>query len=609
MFNPSGGRAITAIVPDGAAGRVLTYTGLVLGGGGGLVGPGASPSGGPGLVLVDGAGIDTGAHRYAYTFMTAAGESLPGPASVIPVGATVPPAYPPTPGVPIGGGAVEAGTHYYAVTFLTAAGETTSSPGSSPAIVGSSAGSTLTPAPTTAPTVTPSGSGLYGAGFAYEFRVTFVTPFGETPAGPIGTGTRSTEGGFQLSAIPLGPAGVTARKIYLNFGYGLIAVLADNVTTTYHSDHQESGSGIGVGVLPPTTNTAYLPTNAVPLAGLALGPANVTGRRIYRASGGGPYKLVTTIANNTATTYTDTTASASLGAVVPSGNTAAANRVQVTLGIGGAGVTARRLYRSKANLDPLLFHSTIADNTTTGFLDLAADAALGAGPPASDTSGLVQPSGQVPAGATSIIVANTTPFASTGGWAVVGNGEQVIRYTGKTATALTGIPPISAGSLTASISYNSTITASPMLVGVAGILELTLKGSSIYVWVQRDDLAAQAAMAALDGTGDGIYEHIVSDERRSEPSLIQICDAQLKLYSRPLVTVTYATRDLKTKSGKKVTITLASPAMNETLTIQDVAISELGIAPRLAPKFTVTASTVHHTFEAILQDLIRKADA
>jgi hypothetical protein len=106
-----------------------------------------------------------------------------------------------------------------------------------------------------------------------------------------------------------------------------------------------------------------------------------------------------------------------------------------------------------------------------------------------------------------------------------------------------------------------------------------------------------------------IYEHIWSDERRTEASLRQVCDAQLALYSRPLVTVTYASRDLKTKSGKTVQIALDSPAITETLTIQDVTISEIGIAKGLAPKFTVTASTVRQSFEAILQSLIRKADS
>jgi len=50
--------------------------------------------------------------------------------------------------------------------------------------------------------------------------------------------------------------------------------------------------------------------------------ANVTSRKIYRRfNATGDYKLVTTIADNTTTTYTDNTANASLGAVVPTENT------------------------------------------------------------------------------------------------------------------------------------------------------------------------------------------------------------------------------------------------------------------------------------------------
>jgi len=612
MFNAVGGQAIAGITPDGAASRVLTYTGVQLGGGGGLVGPGAAPSAVPGLTLADGTGVESGVHQYALTFVTAAGESLPGPRGTITVGPIAPPASPPVPGVPIGGGAVDPGTHYYAVTFVTTSGETTSPPAWQGVAVGTSASSTVTPAPTTAPTVTQNGTGTYQTGYTYEFRVTFVTAFGETPAGPIGSGAITTglDGGFRLSGLPLGPAGVTGRKIYLNFGYGFIKLIADNVTTTYQSNHQESGSGIGVGVLPPTGNTAYLPTNAVTISQIAIGPANVTARRLYRLSPGqAAYRLVTTIANNTATTYTDAAPSSALGAALPSVNTAAANQVGLTLPIGGTGVTGRKLYRTTAGGSALLLVYT-SPNNTVGFVgnDATPDASLGAPAPSVDTSGLVQPSGQVPAGATSLILANPAPFAAGGGWAVVGNGEQVIRFTGKSASALTGIPATGPGAIVASISYNSTVTAAPALVGVTGILEAVIRNAPIHVWVQRDDLAAQAYMAALDGSGDGVYEHIWSDERRTEASLIQVCDAQLALYSRPLATVTYASRDLKTKSGKTVTIAVPTPAIHESLTIQDVTITELGIKG-LAPKFTVTASNASTSFEAVLRMLIRKADA
>jgi len=728
MFSAAGGQAIAGTTPDGAASRVLTYTGTQRGGGGGLVGPGASPSAVPGLALLDGTGIESGVHKYAFTFMTAAGESLPGPLAAITVGLIAPPASAPVPGAVQAGGAVEAGTHYYIATFVTAAGETSIGPQSVPATTTVGLG-VQAPGVTTAALRKVVGN--LANGTSYQYKTTFTVSGGETLPGDEGALITPTAivapvsvqgpggtmepipgpppqhgtyiyflsfviGGYETALspaeapfnVPIGYTDlhfsylryspdprVTGRRLYrTEGGTGLTRLVAalDNVTTNYTDSVPDaslgparSGSG-PIGTPPGDQATVNVPTSAdprtvgrkvyrsdngaaykllttignntpgayidstasvaanaplpttdtsggasyltVPLTGIAIGPANVTARRLYRWSNAGPYKLLATIANNTATTYTDTTASAGLGGALPAGNTAYANQVRVTVAIGGATVTGRRIYRSRANLDPLGLIATFADNTTTAFTDGISDGFLGGPPPVADTSGLVQPNGQVPAGSTAIIVANTAAFADTGGWAIVGNGEVGVRYTAKTINSLTGIPPTGPGALIASVSYNSTITAAPALLGVTGILEAVIRNAPIHVWVQRNDLAAQAYMAALDGSGDGVYEHIWSDERRTETSLIQVCDAQLALYSRPLVTVTYASRDLKTKSGKTVTIALAALGIAESLTIQDVAISELGIRG-LAPKFTVTASTVRQSFEAILQSLIRKADA
>src|SRR3990167_9515694 len=60
----------------------------------------------------------------------------------------------------------------------------------------------------------------------------------------------------------------------------------------------------------------------VELTGIAVGGTEVTSRKIYRtAAGGSTYLLLATIANNTATVYTDNIADGSLGANVPSTNT------------------------------------------------------------------------------------------------------------------------------------------------------------------------------------------------------------------------------------------------------------------------------------------------
>ena len=620
MFNPAGGQAIAGVTPEGAASRVLAYTGVQLGGGGGLVGPGAAPSSAPGLALVPGFGVDTGTHGYAVTFTTVSGESAPSPLGSIFVGQIGAPTTAPLPGAPTAGGAIEPGTYQYGVTFVTVPGETTLEVAGAP-VTTSIEGHYVTPPTTKCTTILSQGADAtnqYAPGQSVTYYIVFRNAAGTTSRSPVSTAITAVQ-------HPNHPAG-WCKKILLSD----IAVSSDPSVTHTRIYRYENGVSAGyadfppntllvtddiVGLSPgaaPTINTAFAPGTAyqtVPLTQIPIGPAAVTARKLYRFTGGLSWKLVTTIANNTATTYTDTLSNAGLGAAPPTVNGASANQVHVTIAIGGASVTGRKIYRTTAYGAQLKLLTTIANNTTTLVLDQTGDAGLGANAPAGDTSGLQQPNGQVPAGSTAIIVANTAAFVAAGGWAVVGNGEQAIRYTGITASSLTGIPASGVGALVAAVSYNSTITAAPALVGVTGILETMLKGSPIHVWVQRDDAAAQAYMQSLDGAGDGVYEHIVSDERRSEASLMQVCDAELALYSRPLVSVTYASRDTKTKSGKSVTFALASPAIAETLTIQDVAVSEIGLTPTLKPKYTVTASSVRHSFDAILQQLLRKAGA
>jgi hypothetical protein len=56
----------------------------------------------------------------------------------------------------------------------------------------------------------------------------------------------------------------------------------------------------------------------VSLTSIPVGPSVTTKRRVYRtAVGGSQLKLLTTISNNTTTTFSDTTADASLGANAP----------------------------------------------------------------------------------------------------------------------------------------------------------------------------------------------------------------------------------------------------------------------------------------------------
>ena len=54
------------------------------------------------------------------------------------------------------------------------------------------------------------------------------------------------------------------------------------------------------------------------MSAIAAGPAGTTARKLYRTvAGGSQLKLVTTLADNVTTTYTDSTPDASLGANAP----------------------------------------------------------------------------------------------------------------------------------------------------------------------------------------------------------------------------------------------------------------------------------------------------
>ena len=96
--------------------------------------------------------------------------------------------------------------------------------------------------PTTAPTATPSGTGLTGV---YDYAIAFINARGETGIGPASNQVTLTNQGVNLTNIPLAPAqtGVTAqtRAVYrrkvsgtgADNLYHLVAVIPDNTTTTY----------------------------------------------------------------------------------------------------------------------------------------------------------------------------------------------------------------------------------------------------------------------------------------------------------------------------------------------------------------------------------------
>ena len=311
----------------------IRYTGVVVPGPGSAVGGpqgNVQPTAPPTVGSTPGTGLPAGTYQYAYTWATAAGETKPSPVAAFTNTQAGGPPAPPTLTLQTTGTALGVGRYRYAFTFGTAAGETMPSP-----IAEVTTGTSVTAAPTTGPTAyMQTGGGLTSLGF-YFYRVTFVTATGETTTGP------PSQDGF-----------------WLYQGYG-----------------------------------------TVDLRNIPIGPANVTGRRIYRtrAQGGAnppsDYYLVTTLADNTTTTYLDTKADGALGVQRPATNTTTISSRQVALSAivaGPAGTTRRKVYRTVVGGTTLQLLTTLENNTTTTFTDATPDASLGAAAPTTGTAVLAQ---------------------------------------------------------------------------------------------------------------------------------------------------------------------------------------------------------------------------
>ena len=581
----------------------LSYTGLQVGGIGTIVGPGMGPTTGPIPTAAAGAGIESGLHSYAVTFRTASGESLASPANAVTLGPVAVPTVAPVANPPTTGGALGVDTYDYAVTFQFAGGETTPGPYSNAV---TTAGALITPPASSGNASlnisTGFGTTNWNVGDVIDFALTWVSATGETTVGPLSNAVVIQSNGAGLACyahianvpIPTDPA-VTAKRIYTRRN----GAWAGGQQLTNATTGLDLFGSYGLGP-PPSSNTATGTTsNRIIVSNLPT-QAGCTRRLYRRCASLGPRLLADLDA--TATTFDDTIHNSNLTSrpSPPATNTATANQVALaSLPRGPASVTQRSIYRTKAGLTQLQLLATIADNTTTTYTDTAADATLGANAPTVDTSGLTQPDGQIIPGSSALPVASPTAFDAAGGWAIIGNGEQVIRYTGISGINLIGIPATGRGAIVATVTYNSTVTAAPALVGIpatgpGSIQYAILARDPVNIWVQRDDLVAQASYGVHEGP-------VLRDERRTTASLVSLCDAELALYANPIQTVTYATRDVKTRSGKTVTINFTSPPIAGTLVIQDATITELDLVPGLAPRFSVTASSIRFSLEDVLR--------
>lgn len=619
-FNPNGGKVIAGTTDQGAQTQRLTYTSVQLGGGGTLAGPGVQPSVAVTAVPTAGGGLSAGLYGYAYSWVTASGRTIPAPLATATTGILSAPVAAPAASSTPGPGLSE-GAYSYGVSFLTAAsGETPAGPQVS-----------VTTDHILNPTSAPSDFGVSGSWPAatHSFLVAYAfqafpagvsTALSPTTAYTLNLGDLWTQ---QVSGSVPNDSRITNVTIYSS---------SDGGTTWFNvagAPVSPGGGfsiqflpGVGTGLPAPTNTAVYTQVN---LSAIPVGPLGTTQRRLYRTLvGAGQLKLLATIPDNTTTTYTDSTADGSLGANAQVINSAVVEQVNLSgLGTGPTGTISREIYRTAVGASQLKFVTTIADNTTTTFTDSVPDASLGGNAPTSDTSALTQPVGQINAGAVQALTAGSSAFQMNGGWASA--GQNVFRYTGISGNTLTGIPASGPGSIVITIPYGNQIVALPALNGINGWNGIPLpmaKGSSVNIWVQVDDLAAQSALGALEldehgNPTDGIREYLTINESAGEALITAIVTADLATFSRPIVEADYYTRDVNSKPGSTVSIDLAvgkfnplvfTPVFNVVsnwglvgdFTIQDVQVTFDG--PALYPLRHVKASSVSFT----LADLLRR---
>ena len=593
----------------------LSYTSLAQADGvGSLIGgPGAAPSTGPGVTPKNGAGVDSGTHQWAYTWVTPSGETIPGPVTSAATQLVVAPATAPVPDAPwltgllpppitltagpvqSGTGGVEAGTFDYVVTYFNGngTGETTPGPVSN----------AVTTTPVTSKIPLSNIPGGAGSGTAPPGWVSSGVYRRKNGAGPYqrlmiatsAVGTDQTPSQFLGTQTP--PTTNTTGTGHMDPG------TYDYVYTFVTSAGETTPSPISASVV------VDLLHNIVPVNVILTGPSGVTGRNIYRRlNGTGTFKLLGTFSDNTTTSFNDTSPNASLGADAPTANTTNANQFTLSnLTAGPATVTARKIYRSAAGQTALKLLVTIANNTATTYVDVLPDASLGVAAPVTDTSQLQLPSGTVLAGSTTLLLSGLSPaFSPTGGWAILGNGEVFVRYTGITANSLTGIPATGVGSISSTITFGSLATAAPALLGIPasgpGSIQYALhQGDDINLVMTCDDVQAQQHLAALIG-GSGLIEAYIQDRRIGYTEALARGKAELAARSQLLVEVNYVCRDVRTRSGATIVCNLPAPtSLTGSYKIQDVTISNFSATPGHPPTYTVMASSQRYSLDDLLR--------
>lgn len=199
--------------------------------------------------------------------------------------------------------------------------------------------------------------------FGPLLTIAFMTDFAFVPYG--GRGYISP---FN-SSLPVTPPPAAGLTATLAVGSG-VEIGAHTYVYTFVTDTGETIASPAISI------TVTAGNEQVDLTDISIGPSNCTARNVYRSEAGlsTPLKLLTVIADNTTTVFTDITADASLGADSPTVNSATIGSLRIDKGIqneflyvyAGDGTAARKA-AGAAISGSLTIANGAAGHTDAGF--------------------------------------------------------------------------------------------------------------------------------------------------------------------------------------------------------------------------------------------------
>lgn len=137
------------------------------------------------------------------------------------------------------------------------------------------------------------------------------------------------------------------------------------------------------------------------------------------------------------------------------------------------------------------------------------------------------------------------------------------------------------------------------------------QGAVINNFFRAEDVDSQRLMGEVerdkDGNKtDGIHQYTITDGTlKARFQLYMRAFAELELYSRPIITVSYSTRDPLTDVGKIVHVDLSNPPVQGDFLIQSITIDQIhDESDQLSPRYTVKASSVRYELTDLLLQIL-----